>query len=369
MKRKSIVLFLLICCALLLCGCASEEVKTEEEILADMQERKLPEECEGAAISGIEILKRQTNQEDKQDIVYVTIQAETETAKLVRSYELEYNLYDEGWILDGAERYDEGENSTTALSEPPDSVIDDFFARQNEQINAHNSTYANEDAEYAISNPVYSSWEVTDRETNFETGRSIVYVSASRETPFLITHEKLAFPVTFSSDGIWHILEIDILNVNDAIQSIELDWSKLTSLDFIEDKGFLYFENIDSEQKTIKIWASAVSTAKRSNKTDILDITYDTKYDLSNFQACRSQIYQDIDEGNAEFRERATSYGRYLRNTYSPIAPTSLYFLARCDSGYDNFGEHLSRLILNSYIVFARIEPVGGFSWPAEDYM
>lgn len=97
MKKKSIVLFLLICCALLLCGCTSQAVKTEKEILADMQERKLPEECEGAAISGIEILKRQTNQEDKQDIVYVTVQAESENAKLVRSYKLEYNLYDDGW--------------------------------------------------------------------------------------------------------------------------------------------------------------------------------------------------------------------------------------------------------------------------------
>lgn len=217
MKKKSFVLFLLICCALLLCGCASQAAKTEEEILADMQERKLPEECEGAAISGIEILKRQTNQDDKQDVVYVTVQAESESAKLVRSYKLEYNLYDEGWVLDGVEQYSEGENSTTALNDPPDSVIDDFFAKQNEQINAHNSTYANESKDYIISNPVYSSWEVTGRETNFETGRSIMYVSASRETPFLITHEELAFPVTFSSDGIWHILEIDVLNVNDAI--------------------------------------------------------------------------------------------------------------------------------------------------------
>lgn len=367
MKKRSFVLFLLICCALLLCGCASTPaVKTEEELLADMQERKLPEECEGAAISGIEILKRQTNQEDKQDIVYVTMQAETETAKLVRSYELEYNLYDEGWILDGVERYDEGENSTTALGEPPDSVIDDFFAKQNEQINAHNSTYANEDVKYAISNPVYSTWEITDRKTNFETGRSIVYVSASRETPFLITHEKLAFPVTFSDDGKWYILEIDVLNVNDAIQSIELDWSKLMPLEFMKDNGFLHFENINSEEKTIEIWANAYTNNKSNNEADMLNITYDTKYDLSNFQACRSQIYQDIDEGNAKFRAKS---GRYLQNTYSPIASTSLYFLANYDSGYDMFGNHLWQLVLNCYAVKAYIFPAGSFTWYAEDYM
>lgn len=374
MKKKSFVLFLLMCCALLLCGCTSQAVKTEEEILADMQERKLPEECEGAVISGIEIIKRQTNQEDKQDIVYVTMQAESENAKLVRSYKLEYNLYDEGWVLDTVEQYSEGENSTTALGDPPVSVIDDFFARQNEQINAHNSTYANESKDYIISNPVYSSWEVTGRETNFETGRSIVYVSASRETPFLITHEKLAFPVTFSSDGMWHILEIDILNVNDAIQSIELDWSKLTSLNFTKEfnptsgKGFLRFESIDSKEKTIKIWANSdySKSAEYRTETDILDITYDTKYDLSNFQACRNQIYQDIDEGNGAFRLRS---GRALRNTYAPIAPTSLYFLAKCDSGYDKFGEHLFQLRLNSYQVYASIAPVGNFFWPARDYM
>lgn len=371
MKKKSFVLFLLICCALLLCGCASQAVKTEEEILADMQERKLPEECEGAAISGIEILKRQTNQDDKQDIVYVTMQAESESAKLVRSYKLEYNLYDEGWVLDGVEQYSEGENSTTALSDPPDSVIDDFFAKQNEQINAHNSTYANEDKQYSISNPVYSSWEVTGRETNFETGRSIMYVSASRETPFLITHEKLAFPVTFSSDGIWHILEIDVLNVNDAIQSIELDWSKLTSLNFVQESkpgnGTLDFINTDYNEKTIEVEANAIRKSSKGfgeSVTENSNIKYDTKYDLSNFQACRNQIYQEIDEANGAFRSRSD---RYLRNTYAPIAPTSLYFLSKCDSGKRDNSD-IYRIVLDSHCVWAHVNLLY-FTWFAWDFM
>ena len=368
MKRKSFVPLLLICCALLLCGCTSKAVKTEEEILADMQERKLPEECEGATISGIEIIKRQTNQEDKQDIVYVAILAETESAKIVRSYKLEYNLYDEGWVLDGVERYDEGENSTTALSDPPDSVIDDFFAKQNEQINAYNGTYTNEDKKYAISNPVYSSWEVTDRKTNFETGRSIVYVSASRETPFLITHEKLAFPVTFSSDGKWHILDVDVLNVNDAIQSIELDWSKLTSLEMVYDDetyvAFINFISTDYNNNMVEVEASSINKISNGGGSENSSVTYDTQYDLSNFQACRNQIYQDIDEANAKFRGRS---GRYLRNTYAPIAPTSLYFLANCRSnGLD--GAHINQIDIGCFSVTAVIN-YASFTWFAEDYI
>lgn len=275
-------------------------------------------------------------------------------------------------MLDGVEQYSEGENSTTALSDPPDSVIDDFFAKQNEQINAHNSTYANEDKQYSISNPVYSSWEVTGRETNFETGRSIMYVSASRETPFLITHEKLAFPVTFSSDGIWHILEIDVLNVNDAIQSIELDWSKLTSLNLVQEgkygNGVLDFISTDYNEKAVEVEASALWRVSSESATDYGYVTYDTKYDLSNFQACRNQVYQDIDEANAEFREKSKFRdGRYLRNTYSPIAPTSLYFLSECDSGQRDDSD-IYRIVLDSYKVWANINLLE-FTWCARDYM
>lgn len=67
--------------------------------MADLQEKGVIADNPGAKITALEILKRQTNAEDKQDIVYVTIQAEAETAKYVRSYQVEYGLYDEGWVL------------------------------------------------------------------------------------------------------------------------------------------------------------------------------------------------------------------------------------------------------------------------------
>lgn len=213
---------------------------------------------------------------------------------------------------------------------------------------------------------------MTGRETNFETGRSIVYVSASRETPFLITHEKLAFPVTFSSDGIWHILGSDVLNVNDAIQSIELDWSKLTSLNFVQEREYrncaLDFTSANYSEKTIEVEASFILKSSEGFVESVTDensnIKYDTKYDLSNFQACRNQIYQDIDEANAKFRHDS---GRYLRNTYAPIAPTSLYFLSECDSGSLDI-DGIYRIKLGSFSVRVSIN-LYWFKWYSSDYI
>lgn len=82
MKQRVIVLCLVLCCAFLLFGCASTKaVKNEQEIVADLQEKDVPEENPDAVITSLEILKRQTNAEDKRDLVYVMIQAESESAK------------------------------------------------------------------------------------------------------------------------------------------------------------------------------------------------------------------------------------------------------------------------------------------------
>lgn len=332
MKRKIVVLCLALCCALLLFGCASTEaVKSEQEILADLQEKGMPEENPDAEITSLEILKRQTNEKDKQDLVYVTIQAETETVQYVRSYQVEYGLYDSGWVLDSVSRFEDGENKAIPLTEPGDELIDAFFREFNAGVEAHNAEYANESKKYTISNPPYSSWEITQRDVDLESGTATLYGTASRETPFLITHEAFAVPIGFDETyGIWNIMKIDVSTVTDAIQSIQLDWSKVSSVTLKPklDSYSASINSIDRENRLIDIdcWCGQSYSGTYS---------LEDKYDLSDYQSCRTQINREIEEENAGIRNDERFYGRYVGDNFSPVASTSLYFLA-VSVGYFN---------------------------------
>lgn len=124
---------LLALCALLLCSCGRDGVKSEKEIMADILEKGVMDvmvvsDVPIEEISSLKILKRQTNKELKNDFVYVTVEADTEMAHFVRSMKLTYNYYDDqGWVLDEYEPYAEGENSTTPKKEPDSTVVDVFF--------------------------------------------------------------------------------------------------------------------------------------------------------------------------------------------------------------------------------------------------
>lgn len=370
MKRRIIALCMALCCALLLFGCsAAKTVKSEQEIMADLQEKGVIADNPGAKITALEILKRQTNAEDKQDIVYVTIQAEADTAKYVRSYQVEYGLYDEGWVLDNVSCFEEGENKIIPLTEPGSAELDMFFQNVNDEINAHNAKYADEDEDYIISNPPYSSWEITNQETNAETGRAIMHVQASRETPFLITHETMVLPWTFCEDGQWHVLQIDITSVNDAIQSFALDWSKLTSIELPNRNQYgvsvtLDITDTNYSNNTISVDYSWFNSSNQKGNSYTGIIQYQTKYDLSDYQSCRDKIQRDINEYNAEERSDKRRYGRQVGDDFAPLSSTSLYLLSECKYfSDDNSGIAIGYLIMYSY----RITASGG-GWDARDY-
>ena len=152
---------LLALCALLLTACGRDGVKSEKEIMADVEEKRamdviavsdLPIE----EVSSLKVLKRQTNKELKNDFVYVTVEADTETAHFVRSMKLTYNYYDDqGWVLDEYEPYAEGENSTKPLKGPDNAVVDDFFAAVHDKFKGFPKTK-------------YASWSVEGMDTDLE---------------------------------------------------------------------------------------------------------------------------------------------------------------------------------------------------------
>lgn len=113
-KRK-----LLFLCAFLsliiLSGCSKPE-KSEAEIVKDLQTSPIFISVD-VKISNYEIIKRQTNVDDKTDLVYITVQ--TNDPKLTSSltFELKYELYNEGWILESVVRYYDGPWEFSGLGE------------------------------------------------------------------------------------------------------------------------------------------------------------------------------------------------------------------------------------------------------------
>lgn len=85
-------------CMLIFTGCTTS-VKDEDEILTDFANYE--ENLSFLDFNSIEISKRQTNKDDKEDIIYASIIGEGEFATHEYECKLVYNYYEQGgWILD-----------------------------------------------------------------------------------------------------------------------------------------------------------------------------------------------------------------------------------------------------------------------------
>lgn len=96
--KKTIILLFVGMCMLIFTGCTTS-VKDEDEILTDFANYE--ENLSFLDFNSIEISKRQTNKDDKEDIIYASIIGEGEFATHEYECKLVYNYYEQGgWILD-----------------------------------------------------------------------------------------------------------------------------------------------------------------------------------------------------------------------------------------------------------------------------
>lgn len=106
--RKHILLFAVMLMGLLiLAGCShAPAVKSDSEIMNELSSGKyLGESYPNFAIKDVEIIKRQTDVEDKSDKVYVTLSVinDDESISGYIDMVLLYELYNDGWILEECE--------------------------------------------------------------------------------------------------------------------------------------------------------------------------------------------------------------------------------------------------------------------------
>lgn len=109
-------------------GCSLSGVKSEEEIIEDLNSDAsmyLNIPVDDLTITELEIEKRRTDKEEKFDTVYAYIDAETEYANISCYCTIYYTLYNDGWLLESVVNNEELEIHPKDL---PASFADDYMS-------------------------------------------------------------------------------------------------------------------------------------------------------------------------------------------------------------------------------------------------
>ncbi len=101
-KKKWLVLAFSVLTILLLAGCGAKtaSVSTLKEDLHNSDRFSRFSEQLGMEITDLEVVKRQTDKDDRVDTVWVKVKAAGDTAEGEMYYVMTYNLYNDGWRLE-----------------------------------------------------------------------------------------------------------------------------------------------------------------------------------------------------------------------------------------------------------------------------
>lgn len=196
MKRKMLIFITAILIAVLFAGCGNK-VKNEEDLLVDLVADSSFYMVEGSEVTELSIIKRLTDEENKTDKVYVSINIDHEAATATQAYIMYYTCYNEGWLLDDIEEYygDEVEWTTVPKGAPTnEQIMEALIAYSNSQIDASYAdqyiseelthTYFFEEGKYATT--IYTGEFIAESEYKciVETERVFEYIEVS-ETQLL----------------------------------------------------------------------------------------------------------------------------------------------------------------------------------------
>lgn len=150
---KNRILFILLCSTmcLLLAGCA-EKTADESQLRADLYSSDAFSEYandRNMEITDLEIVKRQTDEAQKVDAVWIRANAASEEVEAEMYYVMTYNLYNDGWLLESVE--DDEIDSWCFV--PLQGVSDDVIAN---------------DLQY------FSNYEILNNELDLEQGRQTI---------------------------------------------------------------------------------------------------------------------------------------------------------------------------------------------------
>lgn len=248
-------------------GCGAKKILNEKELLESINEQDT--ELSFVTFDNLEIIKRQTNDEDKTDRVYCTVSGQSQYADYTVDCILYCNFYDQGgWILDDVEISDYKYNVTSFLSE--------------EEV----GTYFDENFCYLITSPVTTyEYSEINRGSESDDKRYVSYdvdfTAGFTSTLSYETSGKLTLSFSFdgSSDQ-WNYSDNYYILDKQYIPELEGDWSLWSADEIINDsRGWGKYIYDGQNYEYVNVDSQGVETSDRQTlQIDVLQgIMY--KYD------------------------------------------------------------------------------------------
>lgn len=248
--------------------------------------------------------KRQTNREDKEDIIYYDVKIKNEYFEIISTYKLTYNYYDEGgWILEETELEDEKVVPIKAAE------ADLILEKWNEKLKYYNRT----DYVYRDSTDFYGYFddfhiEITDVESelNTENFQTRLHVDLTVS----LSEMKGYIPLEFDSELGWEIMDTNNEDEDETevlcyyVTDLKCDYSKAEGT-FIYESGYAKYTlsfTIDEEKGIVDTIYTIDYDTGTSSKTE-------NKYNFNPIEGAFASIQyydsnRDVWIGNTSIYER-----------------------------------------------------------------
>lgn len=239
-KRKSKLIILFIVLGLTICGCSSKGgVKTEKQIIDDINNSEYLSKYD-LGVEDIEISRRKTDKNNKTDSMNVWIQSKNDIMGYDMGFELNYTLYEEGWLLDSIKPINKEAWQYYATKTPSIEEVDEVIKERHPNAKSYEYNYCVDD----IINEITYNYTIIE------------------EHPYVTYDISYNIRYVFTPDESWYaLLESSTDGISDSGSTKTENWNI---------NGTWTYSNSDNLSATITI---------NSYDGKNIDCSYDINYD------------------------------------------------------------------------------------------
>ena len=212
--KKSLLFIVLLITLVSITGCT----KKENEIAEEIAREDYFFELYNLSIKEYEVEKRQTNKDDKTDLIWMTISGENDDFGYVANYKAIYVKYNDGWLLENVER--------TNYS---------YQASSNPEINVVKNSIGSE----------YDNIKIISETKNTSLNKANYILSAEKIDNFITTEYKIEVEFEFTPELGWNKIE-ETVSENAEIYDIIGEWIFKDDL----HNYYLHISNVEGDQIT-----------------------------------------------------------------------------------------------------------------------
>ena len=225
-------------------GCG-QKVKGENELKEDLLNCSTFYMNEEAEITDFSLIKRQTDEKNKTDIVYIELEVTDLLTISTRGYKMNYSLYNDGWHLDNVEPYyaDDVTWKVIPLVGPDEEMVNQSLIQTFSEKNFWD--YSIYEKSNILQPGTYSS-EIVDKKIDLENGDASYTFEIEKIYVYARFKQKVKITLEFNEDiGIWEYYNNYELSPSEDEWEIEGIWES--------DYFWVKFDQYDVVNDTIRV--------------------------------------------------------------------------------------------------------------------